>query len=412
MTATTTSPHWNIAYICPRYAAGAAGGAETLIKNWAEQLQARGHSSEVLTTCARDNTTWKNELPPGEEIINGVTVRRFEVTYHNQEKQDYFGEKISHGQPLSISQEEEWIDSVVRSDTLVHFIEEHHSDYDCLIFAPYLFGITYRGMKIAPKRSILVPCLHDEPYARLKIFRNVFNQAAGIFFNSEAEQALADRIFAPGKATIRLVGMGIEPPDNLDPETFRKKFKEKSPFILYAGRREGGKNTQLLIEYFRIFKHHHRTDLKLLLIGSGEVDLRKEDKNRIRDLGYLSSEDKWNAYAASDIFCQPSNNESLSIVLLESWLTETPALVSALCPVTRDHCLRSQGGLFFRNYYEFEECILFLLKHPDQAKLMGENGRQYVKDNYTWDRVLDSLEEGVKKCLKCLKRTKVPKVKN
>jgi len=127
---------------------------------------------------------------------------------------------------LSISQEEEWIDSVVRSDTLVHFIEEHHSDYDCLIFAPYLFGITYRGMKIAPKRSILVPCLHDEPYARLKIFRNVFNQATGIFFNSEAEQALADRIFAPGKATIRLVGMGIEPPDNLDPETFRKNSKK------------------------------------------------------------------------------------------------------------------------------------------------------------------------------------------
>ncbi|MEA1929041.1 MAG: glycosyltransferase family 4 protein [Candidatus Auribacterota bacterium] len=400
MTANTTSPHWKIAYICPRYAAGSAGGAEALIKNWAEGMRDRGHSSEVLTTCARDNTTWENELPPGEEVINGVTIRRFEVTSHNQEKQDYFGEKISHGQPLSLSQEEEWIDSVVRSDVLINFIAEHHSDYDYLIFAPYLFGITCRGLAIAPERSILVPCLHDEPYARLKIFHRLFNQAAGIFFNSEAEQALAARIFPPGEATIRLVGMGIEPPDNLDPETFQKKYKEKSPFILYAGRREGGKNTPLLLEYFRIFKRHHRTDLKLLLIGSGYVDLRREDKNNIRDLGYISSKDKWNAYAASDIFCQPSNNESFSIVLLESWITETPALVSGLCPVTRDHCLRSQGGLFFRNYYEFEECILYLLKNPDQAKLMGENGRKYVKNNYTWKNVLDRLEEGIENCLK------------
>jgi len=80
-----------------------------------------------------------------------------------------------------------------------------------------------------------------------------------------------------------------------------------------------------------------------------------------------------------------------------------PRLVSALCPVTRDHCLRSQGGLFFRNYYEFEACILYLLEHPDQARLMGENGRQYVENNYTWKKVLDRLEEGLEKCLKCLK---------
>ena len=34
---------------------------------------------EVLTTCARDYVTWRNELPPGAETINGVTVRRFPV---------------------------------------------------------------------------------------------------------------------------------------------------------------------------------------------------------------------------------------------------------------------------------------------------------------------------------------------
>ncbi len=233
--------HWKIAYVCPRYAAGAAGGAENLIQSWAERMRDRGHRSEVLTTCARDHTTWKNELPPGEVTVNGIKVRRFEITSHDREKQDFFGEKIIHGQPLTRAQEEEWIDAVARSESLCDFIDQHRDEFDLFIFAPYLFGITYRGMKIAPERSILVPCLHDEPYAYLKIFQDLFSQAGGVFFNSASEQALAHRIFAIDRERSCRVGMGIELPGQLRPESFREKFAIDSPYLLYAGRREGGR---------------------------------------------------------------------------------------------------------------------------------------------------------------------------
>jgi len=194
--------------------------------------------------------------------------------------------------------------------------------------------------------------------------------------------------------------MGIELPGQLRPESFREKFAIDSPYLLYAGRREGGKNTGLLIEYFRLFKQHQGTDLKLLLMGTGDVSLDQEARRWTRDLGYLPVEEKWNCYAASEIFCQPSTNESFSIVLLESWRAGKPALVNAFCPVTRDHCLRSQGGLYFRDYYEFEECLLYFLDHPDRTNLMGENGRRYVEKNFTWEEVLDRLEEGINKMTK------------
>lgn len=390
---------WKIAYVCPRYIPRSAGGAEVLIQSWAERMQKRGHYSEVLTTCARDHFTWKNEFPPGEEIIEGVTVRRFPVNPRDPRRHLHYQNKIISSQKLSREEEEEWISGGVNSDDLCRHIQAHRDEFDCFIFAPYLFGVTYFGVKSAPGKSILVPCLHDEPYAYLKIIRDLFSQSAGIFFNSRPEAELARWLMELEGEKTAIVGLGIESSSSSDPEAFRQKYGIDFPYLLYSGRREGGKNTPLLIEYTRLFKRHRNTELKLLLMGTGEVALNRKDAKSIRDLGYISEEDKWNGYAASLALCQPSTNESLSIVLLESWLAGRPGLVNAFCPVTVDHCLRSQGGLYFRDYYEFEECLLYLLEHPGEASQLGKNGQEYVRQNFSWEKVLDRLENGISKII-------------
>ena len=70
-----------IAIVVQRYGLDISpGGAEIHARYIAERL-ARLATVEVLTTCAKDHITWKNELPPGEETVRGVVVRRFPVNH-------------------------------------------------------------------------------------------------------------------------------------------------------------------------------------------------------------------------------------------------------------------------------------------------------------------------------------------
>jgi glycosyltransferase involved in cell wall biosynthesis len=75
-------------------------------------------------------------------------------------------------------------------------------------------------------------------------------------------------------------------------------------------------------------------------------------------------------------------------VLLEAWLAGTPVLVNGHCAVTREHCLASNGGLFFSTLTEFVGGLEYLLADREMALRMARNGRRYVLANYTWDRVV------------------------
>ncbi len=163
------------------------------------------------------------------------------------------------------------------------------------------------------------------------------------------------------------------------------------PFILYAGRKAAEKNTPLLVEYFARYKlTHPGSRLRLVLIGSGGVRIPPRLSADIVDLGFVPPQDKADAYVAALALCQPSLLESFSLVMMEAWLAGTPSLVHGRCAVTRDHCLASNGGLFFEDYFEFVEALELLAQDEGLRRRMGEAGRAYVLANYTWDRVTDN----------------------
>lgn len=389
---------FRLAFITPRYLPRSAGGAEVHCQLLAERVAGLGHTVEVLTTCAKDHFTWDNFFPAGEEKIRGVTVRRFPV--NDDRNRDRFHEiqnRISQRQPVTPEEEMQWIEGSVVSRDLETFLKQNHSRYDFLIFIPYLFGTTFSGARLFPEKTLLIPCLHDEPFAYLRIFKELFSSVRGLMFNTRPEMELAQRLYGLSEDKCTLVSLGFEKEKSVSSELFRKKFGVKDPYILFAGRREKGKNVPLLVEYFRAYKRHNQNSLKLVLIGSGQVELLPEDKGNIFDFGYVGEEEKLSATAGALAFCQPSVNESLSIVVLQSWLHQVPALVHGVCEVTRDHCDQSNGGLYFRDYYEFEECLNYFLAHPVESKQMGKNGCAYVEKFFNWDVVLKRFETALEK---------------
>jgi len=127
----------------------------------------------------------------------------------------------------------------------------------------------------------------------------------------------------------------------------------------------------------------------LVLIGGGDIAIPESVKDDVYDLGFVSKQDKYNAMAAAELLCQPSHNESFSLVIMESWLCGRPVLVSSQCAVTKDFAKRSNGGLYFKDYFEFEGCVQYILQNPEAAAELGANGGAFVRENFEWDVIVE-----------------------
>lgn len=378
-----------IAFVTPWYGRDIPGGAEAETRRTAVHLAHAGFQVEVLTTCIRDfYADWgHNAHKPGTEQIDGVLVRRFPVQKRNKALFDQLNGRLLQNQPLTPQEESQFHDEMIRCPALYDYIRQQQNDY-LFIFIPYMFATTVWGAQIAPQRSAMIPCLHDEPYLRLSSHQQTIPQVRALFLHVHAEKALADARFPQPDGQIRqVIGEGVDTELVGDGARFRQKYGlNETPFVLYAGRRESGKNTPLLLRYWSQYANRHGA--KLVLIGSGAVQMPPQTAVSILDLGFVSAQDKADAYAAANVFCMPSVHESFSIVLMESWLAQTPVLVHGDCAVTKEHCVQANGGLYFTNAAEFAATLDYLLTHPTEAARMGQQGRRYVLAHYQWPDVI------------------------
>ncbi len=383
-----------LAFVIPRYGAEIVGGAETLARSFAEHLPSDRFEVEVLTTCALDHHTWKNVRQPGVERQGELTIRRFAVSPRNVEQFLAVQEQISAGFDVGLDNELAWAAGSVNSEELYGFLESESGRYDALLFLPYLFGTTLLGTQVDPSRSVLIPCVHDESFAYTRVVAHLFRSVRGILFNSVPERSLARRLFGVS-CNAPVVGLGFDVPEPLDGQVdaFRARYKLDGDYLLYFGRKEGGKNLALLLEGYRACDGAGER-LRLVVAGDGSIDPESKPPG-VLDLPRLNELDKRSACAGALALCQPSTNESFSIVIMEAWLEGTPVLVNSRCAVTRHHVCEADGGLHFSNAAELAAQVRYLQEHRAEAAQIGQQGREYVRQRYSWNQVLSRFESGL-----------------
>lgn len=423
-----------IAFVVQRYGAEILGGSEYHCRLIAERLAGR-HQVDVLTTCARDYITWKNEYPEGEDRIRGVTVRRFA----NDRTRDLasfneYSDWIFHNDH-SPADEEEWLKRQGPwCPGLLAYLQQHHRSYDALIFFTYLYAPTVLGLKVDPARSILVPTAHDEPAIRLGIYKEMFSLPAGVAYNTSVERGFLKQLFSIGAKLEETVGCGVELPQShlhdlptsaparsqapddaaiKDTQTdqpapdpsgdnssmgsplsargavFRRRHRLYGPFALYGGRIDPGKGCEELLDYFNSYAEAYG-DASLVLMGLKLMPI--PDAPHVRFAGMLSETERVEALEAATVVVVPSPYESLSLLALEAFSVGTPVLANARSDVLTDHCQRSNGGLYYGDRDEFQECLRLLIHDASLRAAMGRQGRQYVRTNYRWDVIVGKYD--------------------
>ncbi len=373
-----------IGFVTAWYGEQISGGAESMLRDLISELNKKNIPVEVLTTCAKEfRSDWNvNHYNEGLYLNKeNVIIRRFKVRKRDTKAFDYVNYKFMNNIPVSFDEEKIFLREMINSNHLYKYMTEHSEEYSLFVFIPYMFGTTYWGMKLFPEKSILIPCLHDEPYAYMKHFQKTFPNIAGMIFNSEPEKILAEKIYNLKSVKTLTAGIGMNTNILANAEDFRKKYNIHEPFILYSGRKDSGKNIDTLIKYYAEYVKRKNSNLRLIMIGGGKKI------NNVTDLGYIPQQDKYNAMSACEFLCQPSFNESFSLVIMENWLCKRPVLVHEKCDVTKNFVLQSDGGLYFSNYPEFEACTDYLLKNKDISDKMGLNGYKYVNDNFNRDTI-------------------------
>jgi glycosyltransferase involved in cell wall biosynthesis len=371
-----------VAIVVQRYGQAVNGGAELHARYIAEHL-ARHGQVEVLTTCATDYVTWRNDLAPGIEQVNGVPVRRFRVKHERDPL--LFGKRSDRvfEQRHSLGDELDWLDAEgPTSPALVEYVAKHAADYDYCLFFSYRYYHAYYGARAAGSRAILVPTAERDATIGLSIFQPLFRNVRAVMYNSPEEQAMIQAVSGNTNVPGVVVGIGSDVPANPQPARFRQKYKVRGPFAVYVGRIDQNKGCKELFEFFQGYLKDPSGKLSLILIGNSLLPV--PDHPRIRHLGFLDDADKFDAMAAADLLIMPSYYESLSMVALEAWALGRPVLANGRCDVLKGQCIRSNAGLYYENYNEFVGTLEAIEQNRWLAGTLGRNGRQFFREQYDW----------------------------
>lgn len=231
-----------------------------------------------------------------------------------------------------------------------------------------------------------------EQWFRLE--RNMYLKAELIFTASEyvKKSIVTDYGISPDKVVVIGYLLAL---DKLPDEDFKKEYDGKT--ILFIGfdfRRKGG---YVLLEAFKKVKKSI-PEVRLIIAGPTKLDF---DIEGIEFKGALSERSEIiSLYKQASIFVMPSLCEPFGLVFLEAMAYKLPCIgttVDAMPEIIKNN----KTGFLVPpgDSNVLAERIIYLLKNSNIAKEMGERGFYYLKENFTWDKVSEKMDNNLGRIL-------------
>jgi glycosyltransferase involved in cell wall biosynthesis len=376
-----------VAFVTPRYGPEVMGGAESAARQLAEHLTAEcGWSVEVFTTGALDHITWDDVLPPGDSVLNGVTVHRFRsASGRVPEFYELDGRLRPAPAQATMAEARRWLEA--NGPVTLELVEGLRAgDADVVAFYPYLYYPTVAGLEAVAVPRVLHPAAHDEPALYLPVFGPVYSGADAICYHTAAERRLVQRVHPVAQVPQIVLGLGVGAVVEGGRAGADILGIGDRPYVVSVGRVDEHKGSAMLARFFRLYKQRHPGPLALALVGPVAASIPPDPD--IVVTGTVSEPDKWDLVRDAVVSVSPSALESFSLVVLEAWEQSVPVMVNATCDPTREHCERSGGGLWFGSYREFEAVLERLCADARLRAVLGARGHAYVERFYQWPALI------------------------
>ncbi|MBF0441991.1 MAG: glycosyltransferase family 4 protein, partial [Oligoflexales bacterium] len=250
-------------------------------------------------------------------------------------------------------------------------------------------------------KAYLVTTAHDEPSFHIKrIFSPLFASAKGLIFLAEKEKELVNRIYEipPGVKQIT-GGYGVPDPVPLsadDELKLNKKYKKllELPYFLFVGRACVTKRCYELIEAYKRATDEYGMKTRLVFAGFLDMELDAGRKD-IVSVGFVSEQEKAFLMKHARALVNPSATESLSMVLLESWINDTLVIANGECEVMKELCDKSGGGVYYHSRAMFRGLLKWAYENEEASRRLGKTGHEFVKKEFVWEKVRKRYLEAV-----------------
>ncbi|BAQ60092.1 glycosyltransferase [Geminocystis sp. NIES-3708] len=181
---------------------------------------------------------------------------------------------------------------------------------------------------------------------------------------------------------------------------FLEQFPEakNKQLILFLGRIDPKKGLDLLAPAFANV-HQKFSNIHLIIAGPDNVGYLTTAKKYFQDLdclsavtftGILTGEIKYSALSAANIYVAPSYSEGFSMSILEGMASGLPCIFTTGCnfPEAGE---ANAAYVVDINSGSIEKALITCLENPEEAKKMGDRAKEFIFDNYTWDKIAKKL---------------------